>query len=356
MSQKQAKGRGIVSNQRSRFLACDTCAVDDGWWDDSAQRDSRWVTEVFTEQSKSILTRNDSPDIPFNVSINPYKGCEHGCAYCYARPSHAYLDLSPGLDFETKIFAKTGAPALLRSALNKRQYRPEVIALGANTDPYQPLEKKLQITRQILEVLSEYRHPVTIITKSALVERDLDILADMARCKLVQVAVSVTTLDNDLSRRLEPRATAPHRRLQAIRALSAHGIPVSVLFAPVIPMLNDNELETVLSTAHDAGMRSAGYVMLRLPHEVKQLFQEWLQQHYPLKAKRIMHIVRDMRGGRDYDARYGLRQTGVGAYADLFAQRFRLISKKLGIDKVGSGLDVTQFTKPRTLQPQMELF
>jgi len=314
------------------------------------------VTEIFTEKSKSILSHNNSPDIPFNVSINPYKGCEHGCAYCYARPTHAYLGLSPGLDFETRIFTKPDAAELLRKAFDKPGYRPEVIALGANTDPYQPVERKSQITRQILQVLHQYNHPVTIITKSALIERDIDILGDMAQRNLVQVAVSVTTLNNELCRRLEPRATAPHRRLQAIRQLTAHGIPVTVLFAPVIPMLNDNEVESVLTASYDAGVRSAGYVMLRLPREVKQLFQEWLQTYYPLKAKRVMNIVRDMRGGREYDARFGTRQTGNGAYAELFAQRFKLKCKKLGIDKTETVLDTSQFTRAAGLGPQLEMF
>lgn len=316
----------------------------------------RPATEIFTEASKSILARNNSPDIPFNVSINPYKGCEHGCAYCYARPAHAYLDLSPGLDFETKIYTKPDAAALLREAFDKPSYRSEVIALGANTDPYQPVERKLKITRQLLEVLHQYRNPVTIVTKSALIERDIDILGDMAQRDLVQVAISVTSLDKELCRRLEPRATAPQRRLQAIRLLTAHEIPVSLLFAPVIPMLNDSEMETVLTAAHDAGVRFAGYVMLRLPHEVKQLFQEWLQCHYPLKMKRVMTIVREMHGGREYDARFGTRQTGTGAYAGLFAQRFKLKCKKLGIDQTPPKLDTSQFTRVTSLQPQLELF
>ena len=356
MSQKNIKGRGIGSNTSSRFLKCTTEAIDDGWFSDPEDSIPRPATEIFIEQSKSILSRNQSPDIPFNVSINPYKGCEHGCAYCYARPAHAYLELSPGLDFETKIYTKPDAAALLRKAFDKPSYRPEVIALGANTDPYQPVERKLKITRQLLEVLHQYRHPVTIVTKSALIERDIDILGDMAKRDLVQVAISVTSLDKELCRRLEPRATAPHRRLQAIRQLTAHGIPVSMLFAPVIPMLNDSEMEMVLTAAHDAGVRSAGYVMLRLPHEVKQLFQEWLQCHYPLKMKRVMTIVREMHGGREYDARFGTRQTGTGTYAELFAQRFKLRCKKLDIDGTSPELDTSQFTRVTNVRPQLELF
>ncbi len=308
------------------------------------------------DKSRTILTRNNSPDIPFNVSINPYKGCEHGCAYCYARPTHAYLDLSPGLDFETRIYTKPDAAVLLRKAFDAPGYRPEVIALGANTDPYQPVERKLRITRQILEVLHQYRHPVTIVTKSALIERDIDILGDMAQRGLVQVAVSVTSLDRELSRRMEPRATAPYRRLQAIRRLSGNRIPVTVLFAPVVPMLNDNEAESVLTACRDAGAGSAGYVMLRLPREVKQLFQEWLQAHYPLKSQRIMNIVRDMHGGREYDASFGARQTGRGAYAALFAQRFRLACSRLGIDLSTAALDSTQFRRGNGLGPQLDMF
>ena len=356
MNQKGIKGRGTVSNVGSRFLTQHTEAVDDGWLNQAENDGCVPATEIYVEKSKSILSRNNSPDIPFNVSINPYKGCEHGCAYCYARPTHAYLDLSPGLDFETRIYTKPDAAKLLRKAFDKPNYRPEVIALGANTDPYQPVERKLKITREVLEVLHQYRHPVTIVTKSALIERDIDILVDLASRNLVQVAVSVTTLDKELCRRLEPRATAPHRRLQAIRQLTVHGIPVTVLFAPVIPMLNDNEVESVLAASYDEGARSAGYVMLRLPHEVKQLFQEWLQTHYPLKAKRIMNIVRDMRGGRDYDARFGARQTGQGIYAELFAQRFRLKCKRLGIDKATTVLDTSQFTQVGSPGRQLVMF
>jgi DNA repair photolyase len=264
--------------------------------------------------------------------------------------------LSPGLDFETKIYAKPDAAALLRSAFDKSGYMPEVIALGANTDPYQPVERKLMITRQILQVLQQYRHPVTIITKSALIERDIDILADMAQRDLVQVAVSVTSLNKELCRRMEPRATAVHRRLQTIRQLTGHGIPVTVLFAPVIPILNDNEVESVLTASVNAGASFAGYVMLRLPHEVKQLFQEWLQAHYPLKAKRVMNIVRDMRGGQEYDARFGARQTGSGVYAELFAQRFQLKCKKLGINNTTSVLDTSQFKQVTVPGSQLEMF
>lgn len=356
MKEKARKGRGTQSNVSSRFLQYHREAFDDGWHKEQVDRENNLKTQIFTDKSKTILTRNSSPDIPFNVSINPYKGCEHGCAYCYARPTHAYLDLSPGLDFESKIFAKPDAARLLRKAFDKTGYQPEVVALGANTDPYQPVEKQLRITRSLLEVFREYRHPVSIITKSALIERDIDILQDMAQHNLVHVAVSVTSLDSQLSRRLEPRAAAPHRRLQTIGKLTTAGIPVSVLFAPVIPMLNDNETEQVLSATRDAGMQSAAYVMLRLPREVNPLFQEWLQAHYPLKASRIMNIVREMRGGREYDAQYGVRQTGEGVFADLFAQRFELMCKKLQLNRVSIALDTSRFNPPSGAKAQLEMF
>lgn len=356
MNNTRIKGRGTASNRASRFLAHHTEAIDDGWFDEPDEEARGPATEVLVDRARSILTRNTSPDIPFNVSINPYKGCEHGCAYCYARPTHAYLDLSPGLDFETRIYAKPDAAVLLRKAFDAPGYAPEVIALGANTDPYQPVERRLRITRRILEVMHQYRHPVTIVTKSALIERDIDLLGDMARRDLVQVTISVTTLDRELGRRMEPRAVAPGRRLQAIRRLTQNRIPVTLLFAPVIPMLNDNEAESVLAAAYDAGARSAGYVMLRLPREVKQLFQEWLQAHYPLKSQRIMNIVRDMHGGREYDARFGARQTGRGAYAALFAQRFRLACSRLGIDRAAASLDTTQFRRGNGFGPQLDMF
>lgn len=350
------KGRGIASNTGSRFLTRQTEEFDDGWFMDPEEDSSRPATEFFIDSSKNILTRNSSPDVPFNVSINPYKGCEHGCAYCFARPTHAYLDLSPGLDFETKIYTKPDAATLLRNAFDKPGYRPEVIALGANTDPYQPVERKLNISRQLLEVFHEYKHPVTIVTKSAMIERDIDILGELAQRNLVSVAMSVTTLDRELCRKLEPRATAPQRRLQAISRLTSSGIPVSLLFAPVIPMLNDNEAEAILGASYDAGVRSAAYVMLRLPHELKELFQEWLHAHYPTRAKRIMNIVREMRGGREYDAGFGTRQTGTGNYAELFARRFRLKCNKLGMNETKATLDTSQFTRTFSNSPQMDMF
>jgi len=354
MEKHSKKGRGAVSNENSRFLENTTVEIDDGWYREE-DIDISPRTQIFTEKTKKILTHNSSPDVPFNVSINPYKGCEHGCAYCFARPTHAYLDLSPGLDFETKIFSKPDAARLLVTELQNPRYRPEVIALGANTDAYQPAERKLRITREILEVLHEFRNPVTIITKSSLVERDIDILAEMAKLSLVKIVISVTTLDSSLSRRLEPRAAAPHRRLQTIRTLSENRIPVGVLFAPVIPMLNDSEMEKILIETTQAGSKSAGYVILRLPHELKQLFQEWLDTHYPLKTRRIMNIIRDMREGREYNSEFGKRQKGTGIFADLFAKRFNLTAERLSLLENKLELSTELFTQANKFQKQLEM-
>lgn len=356
MDRRHRRGRGAVSNETSRFTEFSVEAVDDGWYQESDQSTHGIKTQVFVDRTRTILTRNKSPDVPFNVSINPYKGCEHGCAYCFARPTHAYLDLSPGLDFETKIFVKPDAETLLEKELKNPRYQPEVIALGANTDAYQPIERKLKITRGILEVLSEYRNPVTIITKSSLIERDLDILREMAEHNLVKVVISVTTLDSELSRKLEPRAAAPHRRLETIRRLSENGIPVGILFAPVIPMLNDSEMEKVLEQTTQAGSGSAGYVLLRLPHELKQLFQEWLDTHYPLKAKRIMNIIRETREGREYDSQYHTRQTGKGVFADLFWQRFRLTAEKLSLLDEKPEPTTDLFRRASKFQAQLDMF
>jgi DNA repair photolyase len=348
------KGRGTAVNPPNRFHARHVEPCDDGW--DAIEGDpQRPRTTLLADSSRSLLVYNRSPDVPFDRSINPYRGCEHGCVYCYARPSHAYLDCSPGLDFETKIFHKPNAAALLRAELARPGYRCQPIALGVNTDAYQPAERRLNITRQILQVLLEFRHPVGIVTKSALVERDLDLLTRLADDNLVHVTVSVTTLDRALARSLEPRAAAPQRRLQTIHALSEVGIPVAVLVAPVIPALNDNEIETILHAVREAGARSAGYVMLRLPHEVKELFRDWLQQHQPLKAERVMNRVREMRGGRDNDSRFGHRMRGNGVYAGLIAQRFRIALARLGF----AGLpeyDLTRFRAPRAGGPQLDLF
>jgi len=349
----QPKGRGATSNVVRRFSELQREDLDDGW---SEEEQSPIRTELFTDNSRTIITRNQSPDVPFTQSINPYKGCEHGCCYCFARPTHAYLDLSPGLDFESKIFTKPDAAGLLATELGKRNYIPDVIALGANTDAYQPVERQLGITRAILEVLQAHRHPVAIITKSSLIERDIDILAPMAEAGLVKILVSVTTLDRELSRKLEPRAAAPQRRLQTITRLQQAGIPVGILMAPIIPVLNDNELETILSQSAGAGAESAGYVMLRLPHEIKELFQDWLQQHYPLKAEHVMNRVRDLRGGKAYQSTFGERMTGRGQYAELIAQRFSLACNKVGLNREVRELDCSQFQVPPKAGDQMGLF
>ena len=331
-------------------------AADDGWFVDG-EPPAHPRTTVREESARSIISRNQSPDVPFDQSINPYRGCEHGCFYCFARPSHSYLELSPGLDFETKLFAKTNAAERLRAELARPGYRCSPIALGANTDPYQPIERRYRITRQILELLAECRHPFSIVTKNALVERDLDLLAPLAAKKLVKVFLSVTTLDNRLAAKMEPRASAPHRRVQAMRALSEAGVPVGVMFAPVLPMVNDAELEAVLEAARAAGADSAGYVIVRLPHELKTLFREWLDQHLPLRAAHVMSLVQQLRGGRDYDPAFGKRMDGEGVFAQLIARRFRLAHQRLGFrggrERV---LDCSQFVPPRALTPQGELF
>ena len=326
-------------------------AEDDGWFVDG-EPPPHPRTAVTEEAARSIISRNDSPDVPFAQSINPYRGCEHGCFYCFARPTHSYLELSPGLDFETKLFAKTNAAERLRAELAKPGYRCSPIALGANTDPYQPIERRYRITRQILELLAECRHPFSIVTKNALVERDLDLLAPLAEKRLVKVFLSVTTLDNRLAAKMEPRASAPHRRVQAIRALHDAGVPVGVMFAPVIPMINDAELESVLEAARAAGADSAGYVMVRLPHELKTLFREWLEQHLPLRAEHVLSLIQQMRGGRDYDSEFGTRMRGEGVFAQLIAKRFQLAHQRLGFSGGRERtLDCTQFVAPRKVTP-----
>jgi DNA repair photolyase len=351
---KPVKGRGAPSNPEGRYEAWRREAADDGW----ASRDSpppAVRTIVIREHAKSILARNASPDVPFNQSLNPYQGCEHGCIYCYARPAHAYLGLSPGLDFETRIFAKHDAAKLLRDALAAPRYRCEPIAIGGNTDPYQPVERDLRITRSLIEVLAETRHPFSIITKNALVERDLDLVGPLATLNLARAYVSVTSLDSRLSATLEPRASAPHRRIETIRRLADAGMPVGVMVAPVIPFITDRYLEEILERARDAGATSAGYILLRLPHEVAPLFREWLETHYPLKAAHVMSLVRQMRGGRDYDTRWNIRQTGTGAFADLLARRFRIATERLGLHVERPPLDTSRFRPPRSA-PQLELF
>lgn len=348
------KGRGATSNLEGRFESVARESFDDGWTRDDEPLPPI-PTQIIRETAKSIIARNDSPDIPFDQSINAYRGCEHGCVYCYARPSHAYLGLSPGLDFETRIYAKVNAAELLTRELAARGYTPSPIALGANTDPYQPIERELRITRSILEVLAACEHPATIVTKNALVERDIDLLAPMAAKRLVRVYVSVTNLDADLARKLEPRAAAPYRRLETVRRLAAAGIPVGVMVAPVIPFLTDRFLEEILERAKEAGAESAGYILLRLPHEVAPLMKDWLATHFPLKAEHVMSLVRQMRGGRDYDSAFGVRQTGVGNYADLMAKRFEIACARLGMNGEREDLDVSRFRPPK-LGPQMDLF
>jgi len=342
------KGRGAVSNLQGRYELNGRERFDDGWLDDHDEP-AAFKTIVTDEFAKSILSRNTSPDIPFSVSLNPYRGCEHGCIYCFARPSHSYLGLSPGLDFESRLFAKVNAPDLLRRELAKPGYVPDHIAIGVNTDAYQPCERERQITRQVLEVLAECRHPTGLITKSSLIERDIDLLAPMAASNLACAAVTITTLDAQISRTLEPRAAAPMRRLRTIRTLTDAGIPVSVSVAPIIPFVTEPEIERILEAAHDAGAVGAHYTVLRLPHEVNPLFQEWLQAHFPDRAQRVMNRIRDMRGGKDYDSDFATRMKGDGVWADLIHQRFTKTVKRLGLDRPGSRfdrLDTSQFRRP----------
>lgn len=332
--QERIKGRGAVSNASGRYERYAREHFEDDWgdgWNEEEGDAPRPPTRVLPDRSRSVIARNQSPDVPFDRSINPYRGCEHGCVYCFARPTHAYLGHSPGLDFETQLYAKHDAAGLLRQELAKPKYRVAPIALGANTDPYQPLERKLRITREVIEVLAEAKHPLTIVTKSALVLRDLDLLAPMAEQKLVRVCLSVTTLDKGLARVMEPRAATPARRLQAIEGLSAAGVPVTLLAAPIIPALNDQELEAILEAGAAAGAGHAGYVLLRLPLELKELFEEWLETHYPDRKERVLSRLRAMRGGALYDSRFGKRQTGEGEEARLLAQRLQASCKRLGL-------------------------
>jgi DNA repair photolyase len=348
------KGRGATLQIEGRFENVARERVDDGWGTADEELPP-FKTTVTVEQAKSVIQHNESPDLPFSQSLNAYRGCEHGCIYCYARPSHAYMNLSPGLDFETKLFAKPEAAKLLRAELAKPSYRCSPIALGSNTDPYQPIEREWKITREILEVLAELKHPVSIVTKSALVERDLDVLTQLARDHLVQVFISITTLDAELARRMEPRASSPRRRLQAVKALNDAGVPCGVMVAPVIPFLTDAEMEQVLQAAHEHGARSAGYVLLRLPYEVKDLFKDWLATHYPLKAEHVMSRMREMRGGRENDQEFGSRFRGHGLFADLLKQRFRKTCQRLGLNLKDNSLDTSHF-KPPSRHGQMDLF
>jgi DNA repair photolyase len=350
---ERRRGRGAVSNATGRFEAERREAFDDGW--DGLSNLDALRTEVQIEQARSIISTNQSPDISFDQSINPYRGCEHGCVYCYARPTHCYLGHSAGLDFETRLYAKTNAAELLEAELAAPGYQPKTIALGTNTDPYQPLERRYEITRRILGVLERTRHPTGIVTKSALVTRDIDILARMARDSLAKVALSVTTLDRDLARRMEPRAATPERRLDAIRQLSAAGVPTAVMVAPIVPSLTDAEIEAILEAARDAGATEAGYVLLRLPHEIKDLFAEWLTEHAPDRSARVMSIMRSMRGGKEYDSRWHIRQKGTGPYAALIAQRFALALKRLGLNRRRERLRTDLFKPPVLPGQQMRL-
>lgn len=347
-------GRGAVSNPDNRYEQWSREWVDDGWGS-LEQLPESVPTTLVQDASRTVISYNQSPDMGFDRSINPYRGCEHGCVFCYARPTHAWLGLSPGLDFETRLSYKPDAADVLRAELAKSSYRCRPIALGVNTDAYQPVERKLGITRAVLEVLQECGHPVTLVTKSALIERDIDILSAMAQRNLASVAISIVTLDRSIARTLEPRAAAPQRRLETVRRLSDAGIPVCVLAAPVIPVLTDGELETILKQAREAGAADAAYVLLRLPLEVKGLFEEWLRAHAPLKAEHVMNRIRDCRGGREYDARFGQRMTGTGQYAELLGQRFRVAWKRLGFARQPA-LDTTQFRRPNRNEAQYELF
>ncbi len=353
MTRNTPKGRGAVSNVPNRFDRLSEEPVDDGWFADDPPP---LRTEVRDERPRRIITRNDSPDIGFDRSINPYRGCEHGCIYCFARPSHAYLGYSPGLDFETRLIARPDAPALLAAELRAPRYVPKVIAIGTNTDPYQPLERDRKIMRGILEVLRDFQHPVAIVTKGTLIERDIDILAPMARQGLARVGISVTTLDPATARAMEPRVPAPARRLQAIRALSDAGIPVRVMVAPIVPALTDHELEPILNAAQRAGAVAASAIPLRLPREVSVLFREWLKEAFPGRASRILGRVRELHGGRDYDPAFGQRMTGHGVWAQLLKQRFVLASARLGLDRKLPPLRTDLFAPPARPGDQLSLF
>lgn len=350
---ERRRGRGAGLNPSGRFEPVQRETFDDGW--QTLEELPPFKTEVQVEKPRTAITRNESPDIPFDRSINPYRGCEHGCIYCFARPTHAYMGLSPGLDFEAKLFAKPDAAKLLERELAKPSYKPRVIAIGTNTDPYQPIEKEWRIMRQILEVLSRANHPVAIVTKSALVMRDIDILKDMAARNLVRVGLSVTTLDRKLARTMEPRAATPPRRLEAIQALSEAGIRTSVLVAPIIPALNDHEIERILEAGKAAGAQEASYVILRLPLEVSPLFRDWLLQHYPDRYRHVMSLIRSMRGGKDYDADFGKRMKGAGPYAWQISRRFEMATRRLELTRRNIALRDDLFVPPDGSGVQLSL-
>jgi DNA repair photolyase len=346
------KGRGALTNPAARFLRSQGESVDDGWYREEAP--DSIATQVIAEPARTVISRNDSPDIGFEQSVNPYRGCEHGCIYCYARPSHAYLDLSPGLDFETKLFYKADAARLLTQELARPGYVCKSITLGANTDPYQPIEKQLAVTRAILEVLEQTRHPVSIVTKGTLILRDLALLRSLAADRLVHVHVSVTSLDPELKRRLEPRAASPQARLRVIAELTAAGVPTGVLVAPIIPAVNDSEIEAILGAVAAAGALRAGYVLLRLPHEIKDLFRQWLDEHYPERAEHVMSLIRGTRGGRENDPRFGTRMRGTGHWAELLRDRFALACRQRGLNRPMAPLETARFRAPR-LDGQLRL-
>ena len=349
------KGRGSSSNVAGRFDSLMLEKTDDGWYQDEIVENP--TETVLPDRARSVITSNDSPDVGFEVSINPYRGCAHGCIYCFARPTHSYLGLSPGLDFETKLFYKADAVKILEAELAKPKYVCKTIALGINTDGYQPLEKRLEVTRGILAVLARCRHPVTIVTKSALIIRDLDLLADLAKDHLVSVMVSVTSLTNDIKRTLEPRTASPAARLRVIEQLAGAGVPVGVLVAPVIPAITDHEIEDILGAAKAAGATRAGYVLLRLPHELKLIFREWLAEHYPDRAKHVMSLIKQSRGGKDYDSQFGTRMRGTGPYAELLRTRFDLAKRKLGFASAEERyeLNTKLFRPPTPATPQLSL-
>jgi DNA repair photolyase len=351
---ERRRGRGAQSNAVGRYEPLARIAFDDGWR--SLDELPAFKTTVTVDATRKIITRNSSPDIGFDRSINPYRGCEHGCVYCFARPTHAYLGLSPGLDFESKLFVKPEAADLLEKELASPNYSPKVIAIGTNTDPYQPIERRYKVMRRILEVLDRAGHPVGIVTKSALVLRDLDILARMAERKLAKVALSVTTLDPDLARRMEPRAATPMRRLETLRRLAQAGVPTTVMVAPIIPALNDMEIERILDAAQAAGVREAGYVLLRLPLEVRDLFNEWLKANYPGRAAHVFKLIRDMRGGKDYDSEWGKRMKGTGPYAWMIGRRFEMACEKRRLNAAKYQLSTEHFRAPKPEAAQMSLF
>ncbi|MEP3429124.1 MAG: PA0069 family radical SAM protein [Roseibium sp.] len=354
LSEDRRRGRGAALNKSGRFEPHSREAFDDGW--DSLDDLPPLKTNVQDERARTIITRNESPDISFDRSINPYRGCEHGCIYCFARPSHAYMGLSPGLDFETRLFAKPNAAELLERELSKPAYSPRVIAIGTNTDPYQPMERSYKLMREILEVLENCGHPVAIVTKSALVTRDIDILGRMADRNLVKVALSVTTLDKKLCRVMEPRASAPHKRLGAIKALSDAGIPTSVMMAPIIPALTDSEIEALMEAAAEHGASEATYILLRLPREVSELFRDWLLRERPNRYQHVMNLIRSMRGGKDYDAKWGERMRGRGPYSEQISKRFSLCAKRLGLNLRRKKLSTDLFIQPQKGGVQLDLF